>query len=150
MVQKKKEPIRVLICDDDVFLAGIYRAKLNQAGFETVISTDPSDIMSKAKQWQPDIIISEAEVGGINGIELVRRLTTTGGLAMDKTCFVFLTRIPLEDSHDLAEKMGVRACLLKTKSTFDEVVTKVFELMREPGARLVPSEDGLKRSVTDR
>ena len=104
-------PIKVLIADDHVFYREGVRAFLeNEPDIEVVGEAgDGEEVLAKAAELKPDIILMELKMPGINGIEATRRIherdSEIGVLA--------LTMFDDDDSVFAAMRAGARGYLLK-------------------------------------
>lgn len=65
---------KVLIVEDDQSLAEIVGYNIGQAGFEVVTARDGKDGLHKAQINNPDIIVLDLMLPGIDGLEVCRRL----------------------------------------------------------------------------
>ncbi|MDH4135346.1 MAG: response regulator, partial [Anaerolineae bacterium] len=68
----KKETI--LIIDDDQDLARIVQLSLDQEGYQTVIATSGLEGLQEAYRVQPDLVILDIMMPGMDGWEVCRRL----------------------------------------------------------------------------
>lgn len=66
--------IKVLFVDDDVALGSIISLALEAAGYETHYQTSLAGIKEVVKDWQPDIMVLDVEIGNKNGIDAVPEL----------------------------------------------------------------------------
>ena len=67
-------PARILIVEDDPDAAALMAALLRKRGHEVVCAGDAEKGAALAPALQPDLIISDIQLPGIDGYELVRRL----------------------------------------------------------------------------
>lgn len=67
---------RVLIVDDEVQLAEIYRAVLQSAGAKVEVAYDAADAVDLIKSFTPDIIVSDIRMPEVRGDELLVALSS--------------------------------------------------------------------------
>lgn len=67
---------RVLIVDDEVQLAEIYRAVLQSAGAKVKVAYDAADAVDLIKDFTPDIIVSDIRMPEVRGDELLVALSS--------------------------------------------------------------------------
>ncbi|MGH2485568.1 MAG: response regulator transcription factor [Ktedonobacterales bacterium] len=65
---------RVLIVDDDAFIARIVRMKVEQLGYEVETAGDGEEGLRKALELHPDLILLDLMMPRMNGLEVCRRL----------------------------------------------------------------------------
>lgn len=63
---------RVLIVDDSVSLANLYKEVLEQAGMEIKVVNDPLEVMSVLPAFSPDLILVDMYMPGCDGMELAK------------------------------------------------------------------------------
>jgi DNA-binding response OmpR family regulator len=99
----------ILVVDDDYQIRSLLQLVLADAGFAVVVASDGSEGIEAALKENPDLIITDAAMPGMDGIEMVKRLR-----AFDK--FEKLPIIMITGGHaDLSNqrKLGVDALVLK-------------------------------------
>ena len=120
-------PIKVLIADDHVFYREGVRAFLsNTTDIEVVGEAGNGDeVISKAKELTPDVILMDLKMPGMNGIEATRRIHETDS----KIGVLVLTMFDDDDSVFAAMRAGARGYLLKDADK-DEVVRAIVAVER--------------------
>lgn len=68
------EKTKVLFVDDDVALGNVVVLALEEAGYEMHYQTSLVGISQVIKEWNPDIIVLDVEIGCKNGIEMASEL----------------------------------------------------------------------------
>lgn len=61
---------RALIVDDDHAIARLASIWLNSAGFETRLAYDGESALITARAWQPDVVLLDIRMPGIDGFEV--------------------------------------------------------------------------------
>ena len=65
---------RILVVDDEADIAGAYEMALNNAGFSTVKSFDGLDALSKIRNEDFDLIVTDLKMPRLSGVELIEGL----------------------------------------------------------------------------
>ena len=120
-------PIKVLIADDHAFYREGVRAFLsNTTNIEVVGEAGNGDeAITKTKELEPNVILMDLKMPGMNGIEATRRIHET-----DPTIGVLvLTMFDDDDSVFAAMRAGARGYLLKDADK-DEVVRAIVAVER--------------------
>jgi len=73
--QNAKRPI-VWVIDDDSSIRWVLERTLNKAGMEVASFSDGVGIMESLRRERPDVIVSDIRMPGIDGLDLLRRLTS--------------------------------------------------------------------------
>jgi DNA-binding response OmpR family regulator len=104
-----KQRDRILVVDDDGDARELFAAALKQAGYAVDLASDGTEALAQAKAVRPDLVLTDLQMPGINGIDLIRYLH-----AIDETLPVVLTTG--RETRDLctaADSYGAVACLPK-------------------------------------
>ncbi|MBP7842675.1 response regulator [Candidatus Woesebacteria bacterium] len=114
---------KVLIVEDDQFLANAYKLKLSKSGFEVMVATDGSEALTLLKDFTPDIILLDLIMPNIDGF------ATLGALKKDEK----LKSIPVIIASNLGQKEDIEKALalgavdfiIKSNVSIEEIVQKV-------------------------
>lgn len=68
------ETVRVLVVDDDEGMVGTLRDILDACGYEVDVAFSGSEAMKLVRQRQPDSILMDIRMPGLNGVEAFREL----------------------------------------------------------------------------
>src|SRR5688572_31530548 len=105
------DPIRVLIVDDHPFYREGVRTMLSvESGIEVASEVASGDeAIAQAASLQPDVILMDLKMPGINGIEATRRILHTS----PHIGVLVLTMFEADESVFAAMRAGARGYLLK-------------------------------------
>jgi two-component system alkaline phosphatase synthesis response regulator PhoP len=67
---------RILVADDEPAIANVVAKKLTNAGLQVIVAMDGQEAYELAMADPPDFLITDLQMPGISGLELVARLTT--------------------------------------------------------------------------
>ena len=120
-------PIRVLIADDHAIVRKGIRALLSEAGgFEVVGEAgDGQEAVLRALETQPDVVLMDLLMPGMDGIEATRQITSR----QPQTRVLVLTSFAADNKVFPAIKAGALGYLLKDSSP-DELVRAIRQVHR--------------------
>lgn len=106
--------IRVVIADDQAVVRGGLRMILeSEQGIEVVgEAADGRQALDLIRELDPDVVLMDIRMPGVDGIEATRRLVTAGGRAP----VLVLTTYDLDENVYDALKAGAAGFLVKTES----------------------------------
>jgi DNA-binding NarL/FixJ family response regulator len=117
--------VRILLADDHKMVAEGLRALL-EPEFELVgIVEDGHELLDKARQLNPDVIVADISMPSLNGIDAVAQLKQTGSQAK----VVFLTMHHDAMYANRAFEVGASGFVLK-HSAPDELITAIREALK--------------------
>ena len=67
-------PAKILVVDDEPPITNILSYNLKQANYEVLVADNGEDALSLARQGQPDLIILDLMLPGVDGLEVCRIL----------------------------------------------------------------------------
>ncbi len=136
----------VLLVDDDLALGRALQRWLVGSGFEVVVAEDGVAALSILEQRSFDVIVSDIQMPGLWGVELLRRVRVRD---LDVPV-ILMTGNPTLDSVMEAMSLGALAYLQKpmTKDVFVEAVRRASSLhqmarLKRDALRLAGGEDAL-------
>jgi DNA-binding NarL/FixJ family response regulator len=105
------EPLRILLVDDHPLVRNGLRALLASVPDMTVVgeASNGEEAITQAAELQPDIILMDLHMQGLNGIEATRRIVQ----AHPHTGILVLTMLEDDASVFAAMRAGARGYLLK-------------------------------------
>lgn len=123
--------IKVLIADDHVFYREGVRALLSNSAEITVIgeANNGDEVIARAGELNPDVILMDLKMPGINGIEATRRIIQE----KPNIGILVITMFDDDDSVFAAMRAGARGYLLKDADK-DELVRAIVAV--EKGAAI--------------
>ena len=105
------EAIRVLLVDDHPLVRGGLRAMLASEQAVSIVgeATNGSEAISRALEFEPDIILMDLHMSEMNGIEATRQILR----AQPRIGIIALTMLEDDDTVFAAMRAGARGYLLK-------------------------------------
>ena len=65
---------RILLVDDEEGIQLLYREEFEEEGFEVISAYNGDEALVKFSSEQPDLVILDINMPGMNGIEVLRRM----------------------------------------------------------------------------
>lgn len=135
------EPTRVLVVDDEQPLVELVSRYLTQEGHEVHTATDGEQALDLARTVDPDVIVLDLMLPGIDGIEVARRVRT-----FSDAYIVMLTARTEEVDRIVGLSVGADDYVTKPFSP-RELVARVQAMLRRPrtGPGTAADTHGLRR-----
>ncbi|QSZ54585.1 response regulator transcription factor [Paenarthrobacter sp. AT5] len=120
---------RILLVEDEETIAGVVRDYLTRAGFQVDLAADGFTALKLAAERQPDLVLLDRMLPGLDGVEVCRRLRVAMSVPV-----IMLTALGTEDDRILGLEMGA-----------DDYVTKPFS----PRELVLRVKSVLRRSIKE-
>jgi two-component system alkaline phosphatase synthesis response regulator PhoP len=65
---------KILVVDDERHIVGLIRVNLERAGCEVITAFDGKEALEKVELENPDLVILDAEMPGMDGVEVLQKL----------------------------------------------------------------------------
>src|SRR5215213_311957 len=124
----------VLVVDDEPKIAQLARDYLEHAGFSVLLAGDGNSAVHAATSRQPDLVVLDLGLPGIDGLEVIRRIR-----AAASTPIVVLTARDTELDKLLGLELGADDYITKPFSP-RELVARVRAVLRRADRAAVPSD----------
>tara|TARA_B100000953_G_scaffold64175_1_gene51315 strand:+ start:167 stop:757 length:591 start_codon:yes stop_codon:yes gene_type:complete len=119
-VDEVAQSVRVVIAEDEAIIRLDLKETLEAEGYQVVADTGRGDhAVELVTQHQPDVVILDVKMAGLDGIEAAKRIAAT-----EDTAVVILTAFSQRDLVDRAIDAGALAYLVKPYKR-DELVAAV-------------------------
>jgi len=124
----KKKQIKILLVEDDKSLAEMYQIKFSREEFSTIHLSDGIKVIETVKSENPDIILLDIIVPGIDGFA---NLTTLKKDARTKNVpVVMLTNLGQDEDKEKGKKLGAEDYWVKADLTPAQVVDKIKKILK--------------------
>jgi len=113
----------VLLVEDDAAVAQMYRLQLELDGYLVLTAIDGGTGLSMAERFQPDLIILDIALPGMNGLELLDAMRASNRLR--DIPVLILTNLEEPEAENRSIELGARQFLRKSKTTPDALTASV-------------------------
>lgn len=120
-----KKP-KILLVDEDEIFRTVYARALEAAGYEIVHADGATAALTQLDELDIDAVVSEVLLPGKNGLKLLKDIRVrTQSNAKPIILLTVLEAADIGLYQSLQQTLGVRAYLVKQKSTPDELIAAV-------------------------
>lgn len=109
-----EENIRVMIVDDDEYVASLNEIALKNADAETLIISDPTNVLTSLEEFEPDILLMDIRMPECDGFELAQVIRQNNKFI--NIPIVFLTGSNIDEAWLLSKDVGGDDYLTKDMS----------------------------------
>ncbi len=131
---------RILVIEDDPMLAEVVERYLEREGFAVETRADGEAGLDRAIEWEPDLVVLDVMLPGIDGFEVCRRLRRS-----TPTPVVMLTARAEEDDRVLGLELGADDYVTKPFSP-RELTARIAAVLRRSAGAVVPNAGGPLRA----
>ena len=128
MEQKTDAQKTILIVEDEKNIVDILRFNLQREGYRTVEAYDGADGLEKARKENPDLILLDVMLPGVDGFTLMDYIAPTG------TPVIFLTAKATVEDRVRGLRLGAYDYIVKPFAP-PELLARVEGLLRHTGRR---------------
>lgn len=114
---------KILLVEDDVGLASVYKARLEAEGFEVEECSDGEAALSTAVKFRPDLIILDVMMPKISGFDVLDILHNTPETMNIKV--IMLTALSQPSDVDKAKSLGADDYLVKSQVVIADVIERI-------------------------
>jgi two-component system phosphate regulon response regulator PhoB len=121
---------KIVIVEDEVAIAEMYRFKLQQAGYEVSFAYNGADGLALAEEFKPDLILLDLMMPKMSGEEMLRHLRASDWGKDIKV--IILTNVSEDVVSGQLEQLKVSRYMVKANYTPSQVAEVVPEVLAEP------------------
>lgn len=114
---------KILVVEDDRFLASAFRAKLVKSGFEVRIAYDGVEGLDALNDWLPDLIVLDLvmpEMDGFGFLEVIKQQEVLRSLPI-----IVMSNLGQQSDIDKALALGANNYISKSELSIGEIVDEV-------------------------
>jgi two-component system OmpR family response regulator len=139
MTDRPGAEARVLVVDDEPYIADLLSTGLRFVGFDVRTAGSGLEALTAVREWRPDLLVLDVMMPDVDGFEVTRRLRADGR----ETPVLFLTARDAVEDKVTGLTLGGDDYVTKPFS-LEEIVARVRALLRRQ-ASTMPVDDGLLR-----
>ncbi len=129
IMQKRSGSIRVLLVEEDVFLAQIYKQKFEAEGWKVGIVQHGGDAYDEIKKKRPQVVLLDILLSQIDGFSILEKVKSDPSL---KNIPVFiLTNLGQKSDIEKGFALGATDYLIKAHFRPSETIEKIKKHLSE-------------------
>lgn len=114
---------KILLVEDDVALAGVYKSRLELEGFDVSHVANGELALASVIEYKPDLVVLDAMMPKINGFDVLDILRNTPETT--NIHVVMLTALSQPSDKDRAKELGADDYLVKSQVVISDVVERI-------------------------
>lgn len=115
---------KVLIAEDDMFIASAYKTALEAKGAEVKIAEDGAEAMQILKDYHPDVIVVDLVMPKQDGYDTLKLIRAEA--QFKKTRIIVATNLSQEDELKRAREAGADAVLIKSDTGVERMIEMIL------------------------
>ena len=119
---------KILIAEDDKFLANAYRLKFTKSGFTVKLAIDGEEAIKELESFTPDLIILDLIMPKKDGFMVLEDLSKNS--KWKSIPVIVATNLEQKEDIDRAKSLGAIDYIVKSNVTIEEIVNKVKHLLK--------------------
>jgi DNA-binding response OmpR family regulator len=127
--KKSAKGAKVVIVEDDTLLSDLLVRKLTDAGFNAYHAIDGSEALTVIRKEEPDIILLDILLPGIDGFEILR--TLKNDVSLKHIPVLLLSNMGQDKDIKKGEELGAASFLVKAMTTLDEIVEEIERILEK-------------------
>ena len=118
----------ILIVEDDKFLRELIAKKLIKENFEVSEAIDGEEGIKKVKSEQPDLVLLDLILPGIDGFEVLSKMKEDSSLVSIPV--IILSNLGQKEDVEKGLKLGAADYLIKAHFTPGEIIDKIKIILK--------------------
>ena len=119
---------KILLVEDDPFLADIYTTKMKEAGFDIQVVEDGGGVIARIKEQKPDLLLLDIVLPHLDGWEVIRQIKESADLKDLK--IIILSNLGQKNEVEKGLQMGAVKYLIKAHYTPTEIVEEIKKVLK--------------------
>lgn len=118
---------KILLAEDDKFIARAYKDGLEDAGFEVDVADNGVVTMEKLKQEKPDILLLDLIMPEKDGFEVLKEIKQDESL--EEVPVLVISNLGQKSDINKAKELGAVDYLIKSDHSMKDVIATVKEYL---------------------
>lgn len=117
---------KILIAEDDNFIANVYKMKLENEGFEIRIVGNGEEALHQLEHFTPDVILLDLIMPVKNGFDTLAEIRKMQ--KFDKTPVIIATNLSQPEDTTKAKELGADDFIIKSQIRIDDLVARIHAI----------------------
>lgn len=129
---------KILLIDDDPFIVDMYVLKFKEEQFQIEVARDGKEGLKKIKEFEPDVILLDIVMPGLDGFGVLEELRKDGRSASGEARpsgrprkIILLTNLGQKEDVERGMRLGADDYVIKAHFTPSEVLDKVKSVLQK-------------------
>ncbi len=120
---------KILIVEDDTYLANAHRVKLTKSGFETMIAYDGEAAVKMCSTFNPDLIILDLIMPNKDGFAVLEELKKD--TTQQHIPIIVTSNLSQKEDINRALNLGATDYIIKSNINLNDLLTKISNLLNK-------------------
>jgi DNA-binding response OmpR family regulator len=118
--------MKVLVIDDDAYIAEAYSDKMTALGYEFKVATDGEAGLKVLQEWVPDAVILDLVMPRKDGFATLEAIKQDSNLAHIPV--LVASNLGQQEDIDRVMKLGAKDFIIKSNATPDDIVNRLHDI----------------------
>ena len=126
-MEAKPTKKKILLVEDDSFLADIYKTSIENSGIEVTYAKDGAEAIKEMIERQFDLIVLDLLLPKMDGFEILKKAKEN--IRFLNTPIIVLSNLTGEDDIEKALSLGAKDYFIKTRFEPKDIVKKIKTIL---------------------
>jgi len=122
-----EEKIKVLLVEDDPMIIDMYKMRLEEEGYDVLLTDKGSEAIELAEKEKPSIILLDIILPEIDGFSILQTLKSK--IKTKNLPVLLLTNLGQETDQEKGTQMGAAGYFIKSQHTPSDVIVAVKKIV---------------------
>lgn len=122
------DKIKILLVEDDQMIIEMYKLKLEEAGYEVLVTEKGSEAIEIAKKDQPKLILLDIILPEIDGFAILQSIKSESETKAIPV--ILLTNLSQESDQQKGTQLGADGYFVKAQHTPSDILTEIKKLLK--------------------
>lgn len=119
---------KVLLVEDDSMIVEMYKLRLEEGGFEVIVTDKGSEAIELAAKDQPDIILLDIILPEIDGFAILQSIKADG--STKNIPVLLLTNLSQETDQQKGTQLGADGYFVKAQHTPADIMNEIKKFLK--------------------
>lgn len=118
---------KILVAEDDRFLASAYKMKLSKSGYEVILASDGEEATKMLSEIIPDLILLDLVMPTKDGFQVLKDINANE--KWRKIPVIIASNLGQKEDIELGKKLGAVDYIIKSDLSMEELLAKIEKIL---------------------